>query len=95
MSNHQPELTRLARGVLNRVKLAQEEDMSKSEFHVGIDVGKDELFVAVTDRKPRKFSHTRKGVRSLVSWVNELSSSLKVVTAWNRPECIVYLWRIV
>ena len=40
--------------------------MNKPICYVGVDVGKAELWVAVVDRRPRRFAHTATGVRSLV-----------------------------
>jgi len=42
--------------------------MNKEEFCVGIDVGKDELYVSVAQKKVKCFSNNRSGIRSLVKW---------------------------
>jgi transposase len=39
--------------------------MSKAICWVGVDVGKSELCVAIADRRPRMFAHTKAGVRTL------------------------------
>ena len=52
--------------------------MSKREFSVGIDVGKDELYVSVSDKQVRRFVHSRAGIRSLARWVRGLSGGLPV-----------------
>jgi len=43
--------------------------MCKPVETVGIDVGAEELWVAVGGRKPRSFSHSRAGIRPLHQWV--------------------------
>ena len=40
--------------------------MNKPICYVGIDVGQDELWVAMADRRPKRFAHTGVGVRALV-----------------------------
>jgi len=45
--------------------------MSKSEFCVGIDVGKDELYVSVAQKKVKCFSNNRSGIRSLIKWAQK------------------------
>ena len=44
--------------------------MSKRVVTVGIDVGAEELWVAVQGRKPRSFKHDRTGIGSLHRWVS-------------------------
>ena len=44
--------------------------MSKEVVTVGIDVGAEELWVAVKGRKPRSFVHTRTGIGALHRWVS-------------------------
>lgn len=46
--------------------------MSKSIVYAGVDVGKDELWVAVTKRKPRMFANTKAGVKALVQWCRKV-----------------------
>jgi transposase len=46
--------------------------MSKTTFYVGIDVGQEELVVAVRGLKPRSFKHTVAGIGKMVVWVKEL-----------------------
>lgn len=46
--------------------------MSKSIVYAGVDVGKDELWVAMTKRKPRKFANTKAGVKALVNWCRKV-----------------------
>lgn len=50
--------------------------MSKPEFRVGIDVGKDELYVSVLKGKVKCFKHNRPGVRSLVGWTRQSAGDL-------------------
>lgn len=45
--------------------------MNKPICYVGVDVGKAELWVAVADRRPRRFVHTAAGVRSLVRFCRQ------------------------
>lgn len=45
--------------------------MSKQVLYVGIDVGCSELWVSVPHRKPKKFEHSQRGIRSLYSWVTK------------------------
>lgn len=42
--------------------------MSKQVLYVGIDVGCEELWVSVPGRKPRRFEHRKRGIRSLYNW---------------------------
>ena len=49
--------------------------MSKDGLTVGIDVGAEELWVAVGGRKPRSFTHSRSGITSLHHWVSEQANS--------------------
>jgi transposase len=42
--------------------------MSKNVLYVGIDVGCEELWVSVPRKKPRRFEHSKRGIRSLYSW---------------------------
>jgi transposase len=46
--------------------------MSKPTFYVGIDVGQEELVVAVEDSKARSFKHTAAGIGKMVVWVRGL-----------------------
>jgi transposase len=46
--------------------------MSKAIVYAGVDVGKDELWVAMTKRKPRKFDNTKAGVKALVHWCRKV-----------------------
>lgn len=46
--------------------------MSKSIVYAGVDVGKDELWVAMTKRKPRMFANTKAGVKALVQWCRKV-----------------------
>ena len=52
--------------------------MIKSEFCAGIDVGKDELYVSVANRKVKRFVNNRSGIRSLVCWVRQTADDLPV-----------------
>ena len=42
--------------------------MSKQVLYVGIDVGCEDLWVSVPRRKPRRFEHSKRGIRSLYDW---------------------------
>ena len=48
--------------------------MSKDVFYVGIDVGQEELWVAVEGCRARRFRHTVHGIKSLYGWVKECSN---------------------
>ena len=48
--------------------ILQEQVMSKHVLYVGIDVGCEELWVSVPRRKPRRFEHSKRGLRSLYNW---------------------------
>ena len=43
--------------------------MSKKVFYVGVDVGQDELWVAIKGKKAKCFRHTKYGVKSMYNWV--------------------------
>ena len=43
--------------------------MSKMKFYVGIDVGSQELVVAVDGSRVRQFKHNKTGIKALVKWV--------------------------
>lgn len=45
--------------------------MSKESFFVGVDVGKDELWVAIDGRRPRRFAHCTSGIRLMHEWAEE------------------------
>ncbi|MEW6413195.1 MAG: IS110 family transposase [Candidatus Zixiibacteriota bacterium] len=47
--------------------------MDKSRFCVGVDVGKDELVVAIADKKTRFFGTTTSEVRRMYRWLNKCS----------------------
>jgi transposase len=54
---------------------------AKAHF-VGIDVAKDWLDVAVLgEKRTRQFTNTKKGIRELVRWMNQLQPKLLVVEA--------------
>ena len=42
--------------------------MSKQVLYVGIDVGCEELWGAVSGMKPKRFEHSKRGIRSLYNW---------------------------
>lgn len=42
--------------------------MSKQVLYVGIDVGCEEVWVSVPGMKPRRFEHSKRGIRSLYNW---------------------------
>jgi transposase len=52
--------------------------MSKQVFYVGVDVGKEELWAVVEDRKPRAFSHTTKGIKAMLVWARRIAGELPV-----------------
>lgn len=54
-----------------RSMILQEQVMSKQVSYVGIDVGCEELWVMVPGMKPRKFEHSRRGIRSLYNWATK------------------------
>jgi len=43
--------------------------MCKGIFYIGVDVGQEELWVAIGGSKPRSFRHTVAGVKGLWNWV--------------------------
>jgi transposase len=45
--------------------------MNKPIHYVGIDVGQDELWVAVADRRSKPFAHTAVGIRALVHFAQQ------------------------
>jgi len=47
--------------------------MSKPTFYVGIDVGQEELVVAVSGYRVRSFQHTMAGIRKMVAWVRPIA----------------------
>lgn len=49
--------------------------MSKSTFYIGIDVGQEELWVAIKSKKARMFPHNKKGIKQMVKWVQKYSDS--------------------
>jgi transposase len=50
------------------ISIITEAVMSKQVMYVGVDVGATELWAAVADSKPRKFSHTTTGIRAMHRW---------------------------
>jgi len=48
--------------------------MNKPICWVGVDVGKEELWVAVVGRRVRRFSHTAAGVRALVQFCRQVAT---------------------
>ena len=52
--------------------------MSKDVLYVGIDVGCKELWVSIDGFKPRKFRHSREGIRSLNAWSQRKSNHEQV-----------------
>jgi len=51
--------------------ITQEQVMSKQVLYVGIDVGCEELWVSVPGMKPKKFEHSKRGIRSLYNWAEK------------------------
>lgn len=49
--------------------------MSKSTFYIGIDVGQEELWVAVEKKKARMFFHNKSGIKQMKKWVDKQSGS--------------------
>jgi len=47
--------------------------MCKATFYVGVDVGKDQLCVAVDGHKPRSFQHAPGGIKALYNWAGKLA----------------------
>lgn len=52
--------------------------MSKAIVYVGVDVGKDELWAAMTGRRPRLFEHSKAGIKSLCRWGKETAAEATV-----------------
>lgn len=52
--------------------------MSKTMMYVGVDVGKDELWAAMTTTKPRPFPHTKTGVTALSTWIMKAAGDARV-----------------
>jgi transposase len=55
-------------------KITVEDTMNKSVFYVGVDVGKEELWAAVSGRKSRRFAHTCAGMRALQRWAEQAAA---------------------
>jgi transposase len=49
--------------------------MDKSRFYLGVDVGASELWVAASERKPRLFAHSTKGIRAMQKWARQMSNN--------------------
>lgn len=49
--------------------------MSKQVMYVGIDVGCEELWVAIEGQTPKKFLHSKQGIKSLHAWAQKRSGS--------------------
>jgi len=47
--------------------------MGKSRFYVGVDVGSKELWIAVSSRKPRRFTYTPTGITALQKWARQVA----------------------
>lgn len=52
--------------------------MSKAIVYVGVDVGKDELWAAMTGRRFRLFEHSKAGIKSLCRWGKETAAEATV-----------------
>ena len=48
--------------------------MSKSAFYVGVDVGQEELWVAVESKKGHMFLNSKSGIKQMWHWVNKYAS---------------------
>ena len=48
--------------------------MNKQVLYIGIDVGCEELWVSVPRMKPRRFEHSKRGIRSLYNWAARKAS---------------------
>lgn len=49
--------------------------MSKNTFYIGVDVGQDELWTAVDNKKPRCFQNNNSGFKKLWTWANNLANT--------------------
>ena len=52
--------------------------MSKSTFYIGVDVGQEELWVAVFGKKARMFLNSKSGIKQLVNWVKKYSNESRL-----------------
>ena len=52
--------------------------MSKNVVYVGIDIGSEELWASIEGFKPRKFKHSKKGIRSLKAWSQKMNGHKQV-----------------
>lgn len=48
--------------------------MSKGILYAGVDVGQEELWVAIEGHQPRAFPHTRSGIKRMWDWVHNVES---------------------
>lgn len=48
--------------------------MSKSTFYIGIDVGQEELWAAIADKKARMFQHNKNGIKQMMKWIEKYSN---------------------
>lgn len=49
--------------------------MSKDTFYVGVDVGQEELWVAVDNKKPQSFGNNDSGFKKLWKWARNLADT--------------------
>lgn len=52
--------------------------MSKSTFYVGVDVGQEELWVAIKGKKARMFPHNKSGLKQMKNWVKKYSENCRL-----------------
>lgn len=49
--------------------------MNKSTFYVGIDVGQEELWAAIKNKKARMFQHNKTGIKQMITWIEKYADS--------------------
>lgn len=64
--------------------------MSKGIFYIGVDVGQEELWVAIEGHKPHSFTHTVAGAKELWNWIRKRVILRQLcISVWKLPESIV------
>jgi len=48
--------------------------MSKSTFYVGVDVGQEELWASIDDKKARPFPNNKKGIKQMWNWIKKYAN---------------------
>ena len=66
--------------------------MSKQVFWIGVDVGKDEVWVSVAGKKARSFPTTTKGMQSLCRWAQSCAGEGEVRLCMEST--VVYGYRV-